>query len=902
MTKQSLLLGVAFGASTLFAAPVMAQVEDEVIVTATKRATTLQDTPVAVTVVAADIIEKAQILDIKDLQSITPSFRVSQLQNAANTTLIIRGFGNGGNNLGIEPSVGLYVDGVYRSRAGAQIADLPNLERVEVLAGPQSILFGKNASAGVVSIVTAKPEYQSSGYVEAGVGNFNLYQARGYLTGGISDNLAVSIGGGFQQRDGYFDNVASGDENSVNDLNRWNIRAQALWEPNDNASFRVIYDKSSLLENCCGTTVAIDGPFAAGQPNVRNIILALGGDQPVSTDPFAFEVFTNRETENDIDDSGISLEAEFDFGAFTLTSLSSYRENEVGFSSDSDFNSLDLLNDVFQEVEIETFTQEVRIASTGADNRFDWLIGGFYFDETLEQESGIVYGADLRNYIDILAGGPATLGGIEQILGFTPGTFFGAGQGTDELFVQDNENWSVFGTVDFHVTDKLTITGGLNYTEDDKDVSAQSVITDVFSGLTLEGADGIAVATTSGLIDNFGAFSQSCINPATGAPFAALPFSPANIGAVSASPACFINPADLSQTVPGSVAFAGFQQQVAAGAQAAIAAATAGQITSPFAGLFPLQFQPDFLNFPNSVEDGRTRDDELTYTVRGSYEVNDNLNVYASYATGFKASSFNLTRDTRPFFSDAAALNAAGLLGNGQNPNTGRGFGTRFAGPEETEVFELGLKARFEKFAINVALYDQTIDGFQSTIFQGTGFVLNNAGQQSTQGIDFDASYKPFESLTLTAAGVIQDPVFDDFTGASVIVGGAVDLADGVADGVGDLSGEQPAGIPEISLSFSATYSHDFGNGIKGFIRGDYQFEDEVQVVDNIEGVDREVSQINASLGLSLGDHVDLRIWARNLNDDQYFTSAFPGVLQGSTVNSYPNQPRTFGAAARYKF
>jgi len=821
MTKQSLLLGVAFGASTLFAAPAMAQVEDEVIVTATKRATTLQDTPVAVTVVGAEVIEQAQILDIKDLQSITPSFRVSQLQNAANSTLIIRGFGNGGNNLGIEPSVGLYIDGVYRSRAGAQIADLPNLERVEVLAGPQSILFGKNASAGVVSIVTAKPEYDTTGYVEAGVGNFNLYQARGYLTGGISDTLAVSIGGGFQQRDGYFDNVATGDENSVNDLNRWNIRAQALWEPNENASFRAIFDKSSLLENCCGTTVAIDGPLSAASPvTAAQLIGSLGGGQPSSADPFAFEVFTNRDTENDIDDTGVSLEAEFDFGGFSLTSLTSYRENSVGFSSDSDFNSLDLLNNVFQEVEIDTFTQELRITSTGADNRIDWLVGGFYFDETL----------------------------------------------------------------------------------DDKDVSANSVITDVFSGLTLEGADGIAVATTSGLIDNFGAFSQTCINPATGAPFGALPFTPANIGAVSASPACFINPADLTQTVPGSAAFAGFQQQVAAGAQAAIGAAAAGQITSPFAGLFPLQFQPQFVNFPNSVEDGRTRDDELTYTVRGSYEVNNNLNVYASYATGFKASSFNLTRDTRPFFSDAAALNNAGLLGNSQNPITGRGFGTRFAGPEETEVFEIGLKARFEKLALNVALYDQTIDGFQSTIFQGTGFVLNNAGQQSTQGIDFDATYKPFEALTLTAAGVIQDPVFNDFTGASVVVGGAVDLADGVADGVGDLSGEQPAGIPDISLSFSATYSHDFGNGIKGFIRGDYQFEDEVQVVDNIEGVDREVSQINASMGLSLGEHVDLRIWARNLNDDQYFTSAFPGVLQGATVNAYPNQPRTFGAAARYKF
>jgi outer membrane receptor protein involved in Fe transport len=123
---------------------------EEIIVTATKREQTLQEVPVAVSVVSEQTMERAQVLDIKDLQTLVPSLRVTQLQTTGNTNFIIRGFGNGANNAGIEPSVGVFVDGVYRSRSASALADLPNLERVEVLRGPQSTLFGKNASAGVI--------------------------------------------------------------------------------------------------------------------------------------------------------------------------------------------------------------------------------------------------------------------------------------------------------------------------------------------------------------------------------------------------------------------------------------------------------------------------------------------------------------------------------------------------------------------------------------------------------------------------------------------------------------------------------------------------------------------------------------------------------------------------------
>jgi outer membrane receptor protein involved in Fe transport len=357
----------------------------------------------------------------------------------------------------------------------------------------------------------------------------------------------------------------------------------------------------------------------------------------------------------------------------------------------------------------------------------------------------------------------------------------------------------------------------------------------------------------------------------------------------------------MGNTAPGSVVFPGFQAQVAAGA-AAIDRTSLDSNVNPLAGFFGLQFQPQFLAFPNAVEDGRTRDDELTYTAKAAYEVNDNINVYGSYATGFKASSWNLTRDSRPFLTDGAALQAAGLLPNNYNPTTGRNFGTRFSAPETVEVFELGFKGRFENGAINVAVFDQTVQNFQSTIFQGTGFVLSNAGQQSTQGIEFDTTFTPVEPLTLTFGGVIQDPVYDSFTTAPVAVGSDLDAADGSIDGVGDISGQKPAGINEIALTASATYTHEFENGMSAFIRGNYQYEDEVQIVDNIPGLTRDTSVVNASLGFDFNNGLALRFWGNNIFNHETYTSAFPGVVQSGTVNAYPNQPRTYGAALRYNF
>jgi iron complex outermembrane receptor protein len=863
MTNRTSLLAASASAFALLAtAPAFAQDNDDVIiVSATKRNTTLQETPVAVTVTSADVIEKAQILDIKDLQTVVPTFRVSQLQNAGNTTLSVRGFGNGGNNIGIEPSVGLFIDGVYRSRAAAQIGDLPRLDRVEVVSGPQSTLFGKNASTGVVSIVTSKPDYEANGYVEGGIGNYGLNYAKGYITGGLTDNLAISLGGGYQSRDGYFEPAAGTKGGDFNDLNRYNLRAQALWEPTEDFSARVIWDRSVLDENCCGVATAIVGPTSA-------IVGALGGQIPTPTDPFSYETAVNSKTVNDITDGGLSLEMNWNLdllGGVTVTSITSDRSNEYDYDSDSDFNTLSLLESTFQLVGIDTFTQELRLTSDNS-GPLAWMIGGYYFNESIEQNSGIDYGSDLRPYIDALAGGPAALGGIEAVLGFAPGTFFSDDVRIDETFNQDNEALSIFGTVDFDVTDRLTVTVGGNYTEDKKDVSGSTVNNDTFSNLTLTGAQGTQVIST-------GIFLSGAPGvPSFSAALGGLPFTPANFAAAQAG--------TFGPAAQGYI-------NAVLGASAGLAASPTG----PLAGLLPLQFQPQFVSYPNSVEDGKTRDDDFTYTLKAGYEINDNFNAYISTATGFKASSFNLTRDSRPLATDLAALQTAGLLPNNYNPTTGRNSGTRFSAPEEVTVYEFGLKGRFDWGSFSLAVFDQTIDNFQSTIFQGTGFVLANAGSQSTQGIEFDSKIKPVDGLTLGFGGIIQDPVYDDFANAP-----------GAGGTVVDLSGEKPAGINELALSVSAQYDFALSDSIDAYVRGDWQYEDEVQIVDNIIGLNRDTSTFNGSLGFTLDDSLDVRFWGRNLFDHETFTSAFPGVVQAGTVNAYPNQPRTYGVSLRKNF
>ena len=801
---------------------------EEIVVTATKRESTLQEIPVAVTVTDAETIDKAQILDIADLQTVVPSLRISTLQTSGNTNFIIRGFGNGANNPGIEPSVGVFIDGVYRSRSAAAISDLPNLERVEVLRGPQSTLFGKNASAGVISVITAKPDYEFGGSAELIIGNYGQVVARGGVTGPLSDKVAFSLHGGVNQRDGYFDNLVTGNE--LGERDRWSVRGQLLVEPTDNVSLRFIADFDTMDESCCGVANLFNGPTGAA-------VQFIGG-QLVPNDAFAYEAFYDFDPSNDIENGGISMQADIDFENFSLVSITAYRDQSRTENADVDFTSAALVSQNLREDNIETFTQEFRIDSTAGEN-VDWMLGAFFFSEDVKFDNALFYGPAMRAYTDTLVmGGISTL---EASLGLPPGLLFQAGQGTVDTAGQDDTTWSLFGQVDWHLSDRATLTLGANYTDVQKDAFASTLNTDVFSSLDLVqiGFAGLFSALTGG-------------QAPTPANFAAFPLQFQQAQALSVVP-CSPTNAPLCNSA---------------------------------LALQPLQFIPPFVAFPNSVEDGSSSDSDTTWTVRLAYDLTDTVNIYASAATGFKATSWNLSRDSLPFAEDLAAIQAAGLA----VPNLVAG--TRFAGPEEATVYELGLKAKFDTGAVNVAVFDQKIEGFQSNIFTGTGFNLANAGEQSTIGIELDATWVPTDAWSLSVAATWLDPEYDSFPGGNGV------------NGPTDLSGTEPPGIHELSATFAATYYMDFANGWTGFVRGDYLFESNVQVIENVpyNVAQREVGLLNASFGIETTNGLQVTLWGRNLTDDEYLLSAFPSVAQPGSYSGYPNQPRTYGISLKKYF
>ncbi|MFU7527368.1 TonB-dependent receptor [Qipengyuania sp. ASV99] len=831
-----------------------------IVVTATKREQTLQETPVAVSVVGAEEIEQAEIQDLADLQTLVPSLAVRQGQTSGNTTFFIRGFGNGQNAIGLEPSVGVFIDGVYRSRSAAAISDLPNLERVEVLRGPQSTLFGKNASAGVISVTTRKPQFELSGAIEASIGNYDLRRFDAYVTGPLTENLAASLSGNYNRRDGFFEDLGTGDD--YNQRDRWGVRGDILWEPTLDVSFRLIGDYDKIDEVCCGVTNLVEGPTGA---NVR----AIGG-QFISEDPFSYNVYYDVAPANEIENAGVSLQGDVDLGFAALTSITAYRSNTNSSDFDADVTDLSLFGKVNQRSEIETFTQEIRLQSVGAGNLIDWSVGGFYFDETLDVNNQILNGADYRPFLDSLIGSPQVLLNLENLITQATGapspTLGGAGQGITDVGHQDNTAWSIFASADINITDRLTATFGISYTDDHKEVSLTAVSTEALASLNLEQLGYAAVL--SQLLTGRG------VNPT----------NPAQVG-------MFI------QTSPQ--VYAQLQQQ---------ALTVARGPTNPFNAVRALQPFPPFLGFPNAVEDGISNDNSTDFTARLAYDVTDNINVYVSYATGFKATSWNLSRQSRPFPDDYTVGNPVfdrftqrPVFATPSSPITDAGLnlvnlssGTRFAGPEDSQVFELGIKAAFDTLSFNLTVFDQTIQNFQTNVFTEEGFVLANAAEQSTFGVEFDFTWSPYLGLVLSGGATFLDPVYDSFP----------NFGDGI-----DVSGQKPQGIAETQFSLAAAYGFAISN-LDAFVRADWQHIGDSPFFGNpaeqaiIDATDytREQNLINAALGIRAQSGLGISLWARNLFDDQYLVFASPTVLQAGSFSGAPGQPRTFGATLRKTF
>ncbi|KQM19599.1 TonB-dependent receptor [Novosphingobium sp. Leaf2] len=841
-----------------------------IIVTATKREQTLQDVPVAVSVTTGATIERAQIRDIKDLQSLVPSLRVNQLQSSANTNFYIRGFGNGANNAGIEPSVGLFIDGVYRSRSASMIGDFPDVERIEVLRGPQSTLFGKNASAGVISIVTRKPQFDFGGNVEASYGNYDARVIKGVVTGPLSDTVAFSLAGGINKRDGIVRDLATGER--TNARNRWFGRGQLLLDNHQGLQVRLIGDYSKIDENCCAVVnLRQAAPTAA--------IFALGGAVNQPGQKYDNVVYNNFESSNRIENWGVSGQVDYDLGGAALTSITAYRRTNALTNQDSDFSSADLLGRNWQDLRIRTFTQELR-ANFSIGERITGLIGGFYFNEKIDQNNQVLWGNQARPYANLLvqglSGGALSVPALETAFGASEGNpakyagqFFRAGTGLTEAYAVKDEAWSVFGQLDFKVAPGLTVTGGLNYTHDTKRYATNTTSNDAFAAIDFDSP-------------RYAGFRQQLLLGGALRSVGVNPTNTAQVLAFATSPA----------TAPI------YRQLVA------FAAGNANNpAANPLNGLRKLQYFPPFMNVPNAVESNRLSDGDVSYTARIAWDVTPTVNMYAAWATGYKAASINLSRDSRPTPADLVALRAQGLAVNNLTA------GSRYADPEDATVYELGLKGNWGIVSANVAVFKQTIRNFQSNIFTGSGFFLANAGKQSAFGIEFEGSAKPVEPLTLTMSWTYLKPRFDRFQ----------------LSAFGDLSGTTPAGVSPLSVTFGAELVQPVGTrGDRVILHGDYHYEAQFQLVEGLPGLvvtdtqgrvvdvsaalaaarefKQDINDVNASLTYAMANGLELSVWGRNLLNDRTILQIFDSPAQPGSISGYPNQPRTYGVAARMRF
>ena len=495
--RRMLVVAVAAVLGTMVAAPLYAQEaanaaaqagqeDDEeattlagLTVTAQKREEALQDVPISITALPEQLLLDTGVRDVKDLQVLVPGLTVTSTQSEAQTTARIRGIGTVGDNAGLESSVGVVIDGVYRPRNGVGFGDLGEIERIEVLKGPQGTVFGKNTSAGVINVITKRPDYTTRVEGELTVGNYNALGVAGSLNTPIGDNAAFRVYAAKRKRDGFMDVRTGGGprrETEDYDQNFHSLRGQLLLEPSDTLDINFIADFTSREENCCTGVTVVRGGTAA-------IIDALSPDEGVApvADPFARTAWSNRSTEQDIKDKGISMEANWItpwFGDAVLTSVSAYREWEAINGLDFDFSSADLLYRNAERDEsltaFETTTQEFRL--TGATDSIDWMVGAFYSNEDLNRNETYRIGGAYEPYLSIallslvnpaLGQRPDAPLFLSDATGLPPGTVF-AGFGADDTYRQNAESLAFFTNNTWHATDALDLTLGLRYTSEDK--------------------------------------------------------------------------------------------------------------------------------------------------------------------------------------------------------------------------------------------------------------------------------------------------------------------------------------------------------------------------------------------------------------------------------------------------
>ena len=809
--KQTALALVATAIAATWPTPSLAQQPgvEEIIVTATKRAESIQDVPIAVSAYNGEDLEARGVQDVYGLQQVSPSVSVYSSNSTSNGgTVRIRGIGTTGNNPGLESAVGTFIDGIYRSRSGMAFDDFVDIERIEVLRGPQGTLFGKNTSAGALNIISKKPEYETGGFVELTAGDLETYKAKAGITGPISETLAYRLAGSWHQRDdGFYENIDSGSEYDTRD--RWMIKGQLLWEPNARFDARLIVDYSKKDEDCC--PAVYKSHFSA---NTTGALEFANPDAFLTTNSEDRKLGLNFEPFEESEDGGFVLEMNYDVNDdMTLTSVTGYRDFQVDRSQDWDFSNTDLAAAPGQDIHetFENWSQELRLTGTAGD--VDWLVGGFIYSEDLDTDERLAAGTHWIDYwAYLLTGGGAVEapGGatMADLLAIPPEDVVGFGYSAD--WSTETEGWAIFTHNVWHATDRLDLTLGLRYTKEDKDgVGIINGMDPVQPGDT---PDDILAATTA-----------------------------AN------EPVC--------NNLTYRIAFA---------------------------------FECDNASYKRN-----RGDDAWSGTFAVNYAITDTQNVYVSYSRGFKAGGLNHDQQGM----DASSTFRASI-GVPVDPAPADGVEWE---EETVDSYELGHKAQFfdSKLTLNTAIFYTEIEDFQLNTFTGTGFIVGNPGDVSSEGIEVESMWTATDWLYLTAGFTYADATYDNDVDASS-TGSCGTAACPIPGGIG---GRNLTHAPEWQASSSAFIEHQLGDSnLNGFATINWAWRDEHNTGSDLDIPKEQDSYhlFNGQVGIRTQDgRWEAKLWCQNCMDEDYDLLIFDSVLQGGSYSTFLGSPRIWGATVR---
>lgn len=457
---------------------------EEIIVTASKRTQSLQDVPMAVTAFSAQVIQEAGINNAVDLAALTPSLSISTNNQPFTASFRIRGIGTSQNDIALEPSVGLFVDDVYLSRSGLGMSDLTDIERIEVLQGPQGTLYGKNTNAGAISIFTKNPNLEAfEGYVETSIGDYDLTKLTAAASGPLTNTLAYRITGTVDQRDGYFDNGAGDDLNAADD---WNVIAKLLYAPSDNLTLLLKGSHVKRNTRCCAAD-SVQG--ASVNPTLAARGLAIDKNNPFDHD---IAVNVDNKFKNKADSLSLVVDLDQDWGS--LKSISAWGKADGSASYDVDRSQLDVMSYVDAVSKGDSLSQELRFASpTGGP--LDYQLGAFYFQSTTNGGDGSAFvflgddflsQANLQPDIDsLLPAGVPNMAFIAQ-----PGDSISAN------VKLETETFAVFGQTTWHINERWRITGGLRWTDEEKHADILTVVDSTAVSAQLTGLSFLTAVTT----------------------------------------------------------------------------------------------------------------------------------------------------------------------------------------------------------------------------------------------------------------------------------------------------------------------------------------------------------------------------------------------------------------------